>query len=223
VTAEAETSQVTPTPSTHLPAHIYYAIMADARERDPIQGGETANRATVPMGRGFALWQRMNPGEQLVWVDDAEGHPRALTPKQAMVLAAALEMANGAKGMSMRDLASALAVAPSTVSRALVKLAAWGLIGYYIGRGRWAGLVIFRRAKDDGFDRLRDAAKARVQRWKLAAQERVSRLWINVAPYILEEGGRGYRSHYYLATSKGATLTAQRPWTPEELREAGII
>jgi DNA-binding MarR family transcriptional regulator len=223
VTAEAEISQVTPTPSTHLPAHIYYAIMADARERDPIQDGAMANRATVPMGRGFALWQRMNPGEQLVWVDDAEGHPRALTPKQAMVLAAALEMANGAKGMTMRELAKTLQVAPSTVSRALVKLAAWGLVAYFTGRGRWAGLVIFRRQTGDGFDRLRDAAKARVRRWKEAAQDRVSRLWVNVAPYIMEERGRGYRGHYYLATSKDATLTAQRPWTPEELREAGII
>jgi DNA-binding transcriptional regulator YhcF (GntR family) len=223
VTVRVETSQVTPTPSTRLPAHIYYAIMADARERDPIQDGATANRATVPMGRGFALWQRMNPDAHLVWVDDMEGRPRALTPKQAMVLAAALEMAHGAKGMTMRDMAKALQLAPSTVSRALTKLQAWGLIAYMVGRGRFAGLVIFRRAKDDGMDRFRKAAQARVRRWKEAASERVSRLWVNVAPYIMEERGRGYRGHYYLSTSKGATLTAQRPWTPEELREAGII
>ncbi len=80
--------------------------------------------------------------------------------------------------------------------------------------------------KDDGLDRFRQAAKGRVQRWKLAAQERVSRLWINVAPYIYEEGGSSYKGHYYhslLTTNKDATLTAQLPWTPQELREAGII
>ena len=98
---------MTPTPSTRLPAHIFYAIMADAQERDPIQGGETVNRATVPMGRGFALWQRMNPDAHLVWVDDMEGRPRAVTPKQAMVLAMALEMASGSKGMTMRQMGEA--------------------------------------------------------------------------------------------------------------------
>lgn len=214
---------MTPTPSPHLPSHIYYAIMADAKERDPIQGGDSSNRATVPMGRGFGLWQRMNPGADLVWVDDAEGHPRALTPKQAIVLAAALQMADGAKGLTMRELAGVLQVAPSTVSRALVKLAAWGLIAYVVGRGRWAGLVIFRRATGDGLDRFRQAARDRVRRWKEAAERRISRLIVNVAPYILEERGRGYDSLTSYVLDKGATLTTQRPWTPEELREAGII
>lgn len=215
---------MTPTPSTDRRALIYGA-MADQRERDPIVDGSLSNRATVPMGRGFALWQRMNAGVQLVWVDDMEGNPRAITPKQAQVLALALDMVDG-KGLTMRDMAAALRVAPSTVSRALTKLAAFGLIAYIVGRGRWAGLVIFRRAKDDGLDRFRTAAKARVRRWSEAAQRRVSRLWINVAPYILrgEEGvsGRDIRDQYYYLY-KDATLTAQRPWTPEELRDAGII
>ncbi len=191
-------------------------------DRDPIVDPADANRATVPLGRGFALWQRMNGGAQLVWVDDAEGRPRALTPKQAQVLALALEMAVGT-GMTMREMALALKVAPSTVSRALTKLAAFGLIAYVVGRGRWSGLVIFRRSSNDGLDRFRQAAKARVRRWSEAAKERVSRLWINVAPYIHEEAGSSYKGHYYLATNKDATLTAQRPWTVQELREAGII
>jgi len=210
--------------STRLPAHIYYANMADARERDPIVDPADANRATVPLGRGFALWQRMNAGAQLVWVDDAEGRPRALTPKQAQVLAMALEMIEGV-GLTMREMAGALHVAPSTVSRALTKLAAWGLIAYHVGRGRWAGLVIFRRAKDDGMERFRKAAQARVRRWSEAAQRRISRLFVNVAPYVIEEG-RGYDSltSYVLDTNthKSATLTAQ-PFTAEELRSVGIV
>lgn len=217
---------MTQTPSTRLPAHIYYGIIADQRDRDPIVDPALATRATVPLGRGFALWQRMNPAASLVWVDDLEGRPRALTPKQALVLALALEMADGAKGLTMRGMATALSMAPSTVSRALTKLAAWGLIAYVVARGRFAGLVLFRRAMNDGRDRFRQAAKARVQRWKEAAKDRVSRLWVNVAPYIFEdrEGvATGYKSHYYLATNKDATLTAQRPWTVQDLRDAGII
>lgn len=203
-----------------------YASLADRKERDPIQDGSQATRATVPMGRGFALWQRMNPQAQLVWIDDAEGHPRAVTPKQAIILSRVLEMAAGAKGVTMRALAQELRMAPSTISRALTKFAAWGLIAYFCGRGRFAGLVIFRRAKDDQWEYLRKAAKARVRRWSEAAERRVSRLWINVASYFHgEEGGistQSYRDMYYYS-SKDATLTAQRPWTPEELREAGII
>ncbi len=208
------------------PNAIYiYAAMADKGERDPIVDPADQNRATVPLGRGFALWQRMNPGEQLVWVDDAEGRPRALTPKQAMVLAMALEMVDGI-GLTMRYMASALNVAPSTVSRALTKLAAFGLICYVVGRGRWAGLVVFRRTPNDGLDRFRKAAQARVRRWSEAVQRRLSRLQINVAPYSLERKGYDSLTKYALSittTTKGATLTAQLPWTVEELRDAGII
>ncbi len=215
---------MTQTQSTHPAKLTYYASMADRMERDPIQG-TNSTRATVPNGRGFALWQRFNAGQQLVWVDDAEGTPRALTPKQAQILAMALEMIDGT-GLTMREMARSLSVAPSTVSRALGKLTAWGLIGYVVGRGRFAGLVIFRRAKDDGYDRLRKAAKARVQRWSEAAQRRISRLAINVASYILEgerEDSYSQWATYIMDTSKDATLTVQRPWTVEELREAGII
>ncbi len=202
----------------------YYAAMADKRERDPIVDPADQNRATVPLGRGFALWQRMNAGAQLVWVDDMDGNPRALTPKQAMVLAAALEMIDGV-GLTMRELAKSLSVAPSTVSRALTKLQAWGLIAFVVGRGRWAGLVIFRRRKDDGMDRFRQAAKARVRRWSEAAQRRISRLIVNVAPYSFDRKGYDSLTQWSLATTHthmDATLTAQ-PFSDEELRDAGII
>jgi hypothetical protein len=204
----------------------YYAAMADKMERDPIQDGATANRATVPMGRGFALWQRMNPGSQLVWVDDFEGRPRALTPKQALVISFARSMVDGHM-LTMRAMAVELGVNVSTVSRALQRAQAWGLLVYIVGKGRFAGLVIVRYVRDGGFlDSQRKAARERVARWKKAAEARVSRLWVNVAPYILDresEVPTSYRDSYYYSLSKGATLTAQLTWTPEELREAGII
>ncbi len=185
----------------------FYASVASIAEKVALSGDSTG-RAVMPMGKA---WTRCNPNVDLVWVDDAEGRPRALTPKQYLVLAAALDMAEGI-GVTMRELAKRLEVAPSTVSRALTKLAAWGLIAYFVGRGRWAGLVIFRRAPNDGFDRMRKLAKARVQRWSLAAKARLSRLKINVAPYFLERKERGNDTLYnYLETvvTMDATLTAQ--------------
>lgn len=188
-------------------------------ERDPIVS--FSNRATVPLGRGFR-WQRFHLSETLVWVDDAEGIPRALTPKQYAVLVMALGMIDR-EMMTMRDMAARLSVAPSTVSRALTKLQAWGLIRVIVGRGRWAGLVILKAVKSDGFAGLRKAAKERIRRWYQASQRRLSRLAANVAPYLSEEGVRVSEIHNLVIDSKDATLTAQRKWTPEELRSVGIL
>ena len=176
--------------------------------------------ADMAFGRA---WLKFNPGADLIYVDDAEGRPRALTPKQYAVLVMALDIIRRTTRMTMRQMAEALGVAPSTVSRALTKLQSWGLVGVIVGRGRFAGLVIFRRTKDDGMDRFRKAAKARVWAWKLAAERRISRLWINVAPYIHDGSGTAFSDqyHYHMTiTHKSATLKA---WTPDELREAGIL
>ena len=200
----------------------FYGAMADKAERDPVS--EFNGRATVPMGRGFGLWQRMNPGKALVSVFDMEGRERYLTPTQAEVTGLALSMVDG-EMLTMREMASRLAVAPSTVSRALTKLQAWGILAYVVGRGRFAGLVIMKRAQGDGLDRFRDAAKARVRRWSESVKRRISRLEFNVAPYVFDKG-RGVDSLYYYLTSidtnKGATLTAQLSWSAEELAEVGL-
>jgi hypothetical protein len=209
--------------STHRRALIYSGI-ADALERDPVSTDQ--GRATVPMGRGFGLWQRMNPGVQLVYVDDLEGNPRAITPSQRDVLTLALSMVDG-EMLTMRAMAVRLGVAASTVSRALAKLSAWGILAYHVGRGRFAGLVIIRYVPDGGLlDAKRKAAKARVRAWAEAAQRRISRLIANVAPLALD-GERGVDSLYYYFigtnTHMSATLTAQlsREWTAEDV--AGIV
>lgn len=205
----------------------HYADQADREEgRDHDVSVAYRDRLTASEGAFGRAWVKFNPGVPLVYVDDAEGRPRALTPKQYAVLTLAMDMANGAKGLTMRELARVLEVAPSTVSRALTKLAAWGLIAYVVGRGRLSGLVIFRRAPNDGFDRFRKAARDRVARWKKAAEARVSRLAANVASYSNERKGYDSLTKWslsYTHTHMDATLTTQRPWTVQELREAGII
>lgn len=212
---------MTSTQSILLRERIYSNI-ADQMERNPVQDPAANGRATVPMGRGFGLWQRMNPTAQLVWVDDAEGHPRALTPKQAQVLDLACEIVDGDEALTMRDMAARLRVAPSTVSRALVKLASFGILAYIVGRGRYAGLVIFRRAHGDGLDRFRAAAKARIRGWREAAERRISRLIANVAPTVRGRGEDSLTTYLRDHDSVTATLIRQ-PWTVEELRDCGII
>lgn len=189
-----------------------YASQADRKERDPI--AEDNGRATVPMGRGFAMWRRMNPGTELVWIDDMDGNPKAVTPKQAVVASLALSLIDG-EMLTMREMAAQLGYSPSTVSRAMTKLAAWGIIAYIVGRGRWAGLVIMRRVKGDGLDRFRRAAQARVRGWREAAERRLLSVKINVPSIALEEG-RGIDSlYYYFTSTKGATL--KEPWSAEDV------
>lgn len=204
---------MTPTPLSPRVVNSY-AAMADKRERDPIV--EYMGRATVPMGRGFA-WSRFNPGVQLVYIDDAEGHPRGITPKQAAVLALAIECIDGPL-LTMRGMAERLGYAPSTVSRALTKFSAWGILAVIVGRGRWTGAVIIRRVKGDGLDRFRKAAKSRVWGWKQAAERRLSLVKFNVATMYpwKEITDHGYEDVY--VDGMVATLNA-KPWTDADMAE----
>lgn len=193
----------------------YYASLADKMERDPY-GPDGAGRAVVVNGRGFARWQRFHPGETLTWVADIDGRMVALTPAQTSVL---LYVRQSRSPETMRSMGQTLRLSPSTVSRALVKLSSYGLIAYLTGRGRYAGTVIIQRIKGDGLDRFRDAAKAKVRTWKVAAERRISRLQLNVALYVREEKRYGDSLYYYL---RSLERNIEPAWTAEELREVGL-
>lgn len=195
----------------------YYASMWEARQRDPVA---ILGPAAVPMSRGWAMYRRFNPMAELIYVGVIEGKERWITRKQADVLDLATSLID--MNTTMREMAATLKVSTSTVSRAMVKLASYGLIGYLVSRGRYAGLTIFARVKGDGLDRFTKLAKAKVIEWKKAAERRLSRLQSNVAPYLSERkmGVQLDSLYYYLTTvDKSATLTAQLPWTAEDMAE----
>ncbi len=198
----------------------HYAKMADEIEGRSFHDIKVAygDRLTLSEGATGRAWLKFNPGKQLIYVDDAEGHPRGLTPKQYAVLVIVFDTIKAGAYPTMRALSQQLECAPSTVSRAMTKLAAWGLIRYIVGRGRYAGMLIFRAMPNDGLDRLRAVAKAKLRRWYLASQERISRLRFNVAPR--EPLTRGEVSLPTITV--GATLTAQ-PFSVQDLRDVGII
>jgi DNA-binding IclR family transcriptional regulator len=198
----------------------YYADMADRVEsRDHDVKVAYGDRIVASEGAFGRAWLKFNPGKELVYVDDMEGRPRAITPKQKDVLYLAVSMIEG-EFLTMRQMAERLGVSPSTVSRALTKLAAWGILAYVVGRGRYAGLVIFRRFRGDGRDRFREAAKARVRRWRERAAERLSRLEFNVATYILGKNGSGAGYRYVSVNGMDATLKSFPDWSSAEIEEA---
>jgi len=187
-------------------------------ERDPI-GPDGSGRATVVNGRGFQKYRRFHPDAEIVWIE-VDGRMIGLTPWQAKVYDLARAYINRG-GITLGAMAKELGCATSTVSRAIVKLMAWGLLGHIVGRGRYGGVIFFAMVKGDGFDRFRQAAKAKVRQWSKAAERRVSRLWGNLAPYALEDRKVVYYDHLVTNTPMSARLV--EPWTVEELRDAGII
>src|SRR3954467_5507763 len=97
------------TPTLSMPTVLYYASLADRKERDPVN--EDNGRATVPMGRGFQKWRRFNSEESLVWICDAEGKDRWLTRKQADILDLSLSLADDPT-VTVRRMAGMLNVSP---------------------------------------------------------------------------------------------------------------
>jgi len=183
-------------------------------ERDPVQGPNSNGRATVPMGRGFAMWQRFNPNAEVICVTDIDGHNRTLTRKQADVLDLALTFVDRGT-VTVRALAAELKCAPSTVSRALARLASFGLLAYLGGRGRYAGMVIFRRVKGDPFKRLQDQARERLARYRKTAEDRLSRLAVNVASmYSMRRDASKYLSIVQVDSHKGRA----QHWTLNEVQ-----
>ena len=192
-----------------------YAQEADRRDRDPV-GPDGTGRAQVVNGRGFKNWRRFHAGEATVWVENNAGQRYELTPNQYRIY----RYVSSCYGtpIQMRSVARRMKLAASTVSRAMVKLASFGLIAYLTGRGRSAVTVVIERVKNDGMDRFRRAAKAKVSSWRIAAERRVSRLQTFVAPYAYEGRGRDSLTDYLytLPSVKSATI---RQWTPEDMRD----
>lgn len=113
----------------------YYANLADARARGPqLYGGDASIAA-------LRCFRRYSPGAH---VDVIEG--RWTTNKQFRVYAIAKRLEVSGEGMTMRAMAIECQVAASTVSRALLKFQAWGLIAVDVTRGKYGGVRVYKVA-----------------------------------------------------------------------------
>ncbi len=196
-----------------------YAAIADKKERDPY-GPDGGGRATVVNGRGFQKYRRFNPNEELIWVETPEGKDAWLTRKQADLYLLALTFVD--KGtITIRFLARELKCSPSTISRGMVKLASLGLLAALVGRGRYAGVLIFRLPRNGSLNRIREAAKLKIRLWSKQANARLLRTKSIVASYHSWREIEDHGLENYFTTSMVATM--KQPWTPDDLRDAGII
>jgi hypothetical protein len=118
-----------------------------------------------PMTKG---WSRYRPHEERIIVKGGFGKSVSLTPTQHRVLISARTLAEGDR-VSMRVIANSIGVAGSTVSRAMLILAAFGLVAYDVTRGRYGGITVLSTAWAD--------LKARSKRaWAKLADQR-KRAW----------------------------------------------
>ncbi len=195
-----------------------YAYAPQTWERDPVITPGAHGRADVPSGKR-GRWGRYNDPASLVWVDTIDGRTVSLTRNQANVYGAVKGIAGTGTRITMRSLGDVLRIAPSTVYRALVRLAAMGLIAYQSNRGRLGGAVFLLRANRDGLDWFRDEAKATLKRWWKASEDRISRLRLNVASLYPTTT---VRLSEYSYTDIVRERNIYGPWTAEDLREAGL-
>lgn len=157
-------------------------------------------------------WLKFKPTEKLRWIDDADGKPRWITPKQAELIDYLRSLPDGTR-IVMREVGEEVGMAASSVSRAMVKFASFGRLHYRTGRGRYTGTIVWQGLVDVApavAKRLREAAKAKIRAWAKAASDRVSRLRFNVASTESWKDIEAHHleNHFYLSM----VATLKEPW-----------
>jgi hypothetical protein len=153
----------------------HYARMADeishdhevtSKYKDRLFTSEGATGRAANLTPGF---NRFRPHESRIPVRNVTGKLVWCTPIQVRVKEAADRM-TGQK-VSATIIAASLGVATSTVTRALLFLAAWKLVAYDTERGRHGGITFLSMAWADLKQRAR-TAWARMQQDRVRAWDR---------------------------------------------------
>jgi len=151
----------------------------------------------MPMSSG---WARYHPTVALLPVRDGFGNTVLLTPNQHRILIVGRSL-EGEK-VSAGTIAASIGVATSTVTRALTRLAAYGLVAYDTAKGRYGGITFIATAWADlkarskrAWGRIRQDRDRAWDRY-IGKLERTGYFWsgLNVASYreqdaTLESGG----------------------------------
>lgn len=166
---------------------IDYYVSLEAAERAHRARDFQQSDGVQPMTMG---WSRYRPHESRVIVRDMYGKEHWITPTQHKVLMAGRHL-EGEK-VTATIIANSLGVAVSSVTRALLRLAALKLIAYDMKRGRSGGITFLATAWADLKARSRQAW-AKLQHERDKAYER----------YIRQLD----MSHYFSAGLNFATTT----------------
>lgn len=124
-------------------------IALDHRERARHATRFTQSDGLHPMTKGWAAYNRA-----IVPVVDQYGKEHLITEKTFKVYMNALSrITRDDTSTTLREMATEIGVCAQTVSNALRRFMAWGILGYGSVRGKYGGLILFARHKGDGLER----------------------------------------------------------------------
>lgn len=159
--------------------HDYYAREADRIARGPQTYGGNAAVASL---RTFRRYHK----DATVDFVSTDGVLHWMTHKQMRVHGILARLAVSGSPSTVRAIAAEARACPSTVSRAILKLQAWGEYAVDIKRGRYGGVRVWKVISD------RFADYARAARQKLAELASKARSMLRPERTSMEQGPEGY-------------------------------
>ena len=121
----------------------YYLAMADAETAAYERPESRFMGLTDPSVAAFRCFRRYSKGATFDMAD-AEGRVRWMTGKQMRVAAILERLALGDGRGKMSLIASEALVSPSTVTRVVLRMQAWGLLAVDVTRGRNGGIRVWK-------------------------------------------------------------------------------
>ncbi len=179
-------------------SEAYWHSMAMLADRSAVS--EDMGRASQPMGKG---WRDYHKGEATIEVIGFDGQRHYITPKQYQVYRAVQLLKERA---TLTMIAASIGVATSTVSRALLRLASFGLVAYDTQRGRYGGVTMLALASVD-LKRRAQAAWEVLKGYRMRAEAR----WYE----------RLARSGYSILRPIGV-VNAKLNWTPDDMASVDL-
>jgi predicted transcriptional regulator len=175
-----------------------------------LAGRMQQSNGVYPISAGWERYRKPE-SERSVVIVDAWGRQRWITPTQARVLAAMQRLqADHSERVSMAKVAASLGVAPSTVYRAMLRLAAFGLIAYETKRGRSGGVAMvhvtaaeLKQRAQSAWDRLAAARARAAARWR----------------QVLERSGYPMSALIVAPIESSAQRLALEPWSAADMAE----
>lgn len=204
----------------------YYVLMAEQQDRQPFR----TDRMGVVDDRAFGLrcFRRYSRNATVDVGVMADGREHWLAPKQSRIWAIVQRELLGDGRTTMKAIAQEANVHPTTVSRTLTKLEAWGEVAVDVVRGKYGGIRLWRPISDR-FRLYAIAARQRIARAARHARSKVASTltsWKREGRTTSNEDvdvtGRNFKPPYVPSTLD--LILADEIWRAEgKRRKAGSI
>lgn len=167
-----------------------YMAQADAEAFVPVMDYDTVRRGKMGLSdsrvASLRCFQFYSPNAFSRQVSP-DGRQRWLGPKTSAVYAILHRVASSGEKTTMREIAGEAMCTPSTVSRAVQRLQAWGFFAIDITRGRHGGITVRMRRAGDALKHYAAAAWGRIKgSLNVASRSPVPEVTREVSTYVVD-------------------------------------